>query len=84
MQALHDLGDFWNDLYGSGAGSNDADTFIRQVYMVVPAGRMEGLTFKCLHPINSSQSRRCQDAVGEDHVLCLHGITAIGGDSPSL
>ena len=44
---------------------------------------MKGVAFERFHTLNSSELRRCQYTVGEDHEACFHLVTAICGDGPS-
>src|SRR5579885_2193641 len=77
------LGDFGYHLYRRRAGADDADGLAAQVDVVVPARGVKRDALEFLHPRDTRQLRRGEDAVGKDHEPRTHPVAAIRLDDPA-
>ena len=78
------LGELRDHLHGGRTCTYDADTLAFEGHIVVPARGVKGCALKGFHTLDPGQLRRGENAVGENHVLGLHGVAAIRGDDPVL
>ena len=83
VQLFRNLGEFGYGLHRSGASADDTHGLVFQIDMIVPARGMKRVTRKRLHTFNARELWRGKNAVCQHHKSGAHGVTAIGGDSPT-
>src|SRR5579872_4023085 len=76
------------------AGTNDRHPFVGKLCQptlsraarvtIVPAAGVEAVTPEALDTGDAGQLRPIQRTAGDDHEAGVHGVTAVGGDQPSV
>ena len=70
-------------MHRRGTSTNNTDTLIGDVDIVIPARGMEGVAFKRFHAIDLRQLRRGQNTIGDHQIFGFHIVTAISADLPA-